>query len=596
MISLSLRRFTWPSRLAIVGIVVLAFGVIGAQRPLPEHLKPQRQTSTASLAASSIPGTRFVHTATASNINGNTTYIDHPLLNNNPDAIVLVTQNWNPGGVGSTYNNHAIGVWYDGAQKKWGIFNQDLANMPEGADFNVLIPDPSANAFVHTAQASNTVANTTYIDNPLTNNNPDAIVLVTQNWNPGGGGGTYNDHAIGVWYNNVQKKWAIFNQDLANMPVGADFNVVVADSTTAFVHKATGDNSNSQTTYIDHPLLNGNPNAIVLVTQNWNPGGVGGTYNDHAIGVFYSTSKGKWAIFNQDLASMPENASFNVTIPDTNTDVFVHTATNSNTSGSVTTIDHPLLNEDPNAIVLVTQNWNPPGSNGTYNDEAIGVYYSAGLKKWRIFNQSTANIPSGASFNVLIPPPGANVFVHTATASNINGNTTYIDHPLLNNRPNATVLVTQNWNPGGMGGTYNDHNIGVWYDDAEKKWAIFNQDSANMPVGADFNVLVLNDLTALPGSKDAFVQTATASNISNHWTAIDHPLTNQLSMAFVFATLNWNPGGSSGTKNDHPIGVWYNDVQKKWAIFNQDFANMPEGADFNVLVVVRQIYLPIVDR
>ena len=58
-------------------------------------------------------------------------------------------------------------------------------------------------------------------------------------------------------------------------------------------------------------LTNGNPNAIVVVTPNWNPGGVCPcVYNNHPIGVWYTGSQ--WAIFNQDIAAMPVNASFNV--------------------------------------------------------------------------------------------------------------------------------------------------------------------------------------------------------------------------------------------------------------------------------------------
>jgi len=41
---------------------------------------------------------------------------------------------------GGTYNNHPIGVYYNGA--KWTIFNQDLGAMPVNAAFNVLIVKP----------------------------------------------------------------------------------------------------------------------------------------------------------------------------------------------------------------------------------------------------------------------------------------------------------------------------------------------------------------------------------------------------------------------------------------------------------------------
>jgi hypothetical protein len=91
--------------------------------------------------------------------------------------------------------------------------------------------------------------------------------------------------------------------------------------------------------------------------------------------------------------------------------------------------------------------------------------------------------PSGVAFDA--------VFVHRATPDNITANSTYLDEDLINDNPNAIVYVTPNWNPGGEGDTYNDHAIGVWFDDKRQRWAIFNQDREPMPEGAAFNVAVL---------------------------------------------------------------------------------------------------------
>ncbi len=582
--------------LVFVSRIVIALAILFVAQPVvdarsSESASVVETTQHGFSAAASVPGARFVHTATATNTSGSSTYIDHPLTNNNPNAIVLVTQNYNPGGVGSTYNNHPIGVYYSGGSKKWAIFNQDIAAMPTGAAFNVLIPATGADVFVHTATTANISGNYTLIDHPLTNNNPTAILLVTQNWNPGGVGGTNNNHPIGVWYASGAKKWSIFNQDLANMPDGADFNVLIPPTgSDTFVHAATADNTSGHVTYIDHPRINENPNAMVLVTQNWNPGGVGGTYNDHAIGVYYSSGAKKWAIFNQDFANMPDGADFNVSILTTDSAAVVHMAMAANIDGHITYIDHPLTNKNPNAIVLVTQNWNPGGVGSTYNNHPIGVWYSGGAKKWAIFNQDFAGMPDGAAFNVLIPTVDTSVFVHIARAGNINGHETYIDHPLTNNDPDAIVLVTQNWNPSGVGNTYNNHAIGVWYSSSAKKWAVFNQDFAAMPTDAAFNVLVSAADTTV------FVHTATAANITFNYTHIDHALTNDNPNAIVLVTQNWNPGGVGGTYNDHPIGVWYASGAKKLSIFNQDIANMPDGAAFNVIVIVYKVYLPIILR
>lgn len=85
------------------------------------------------------------------------------------------------------------------------------------------------------------------------------------------------------------------------------------------------------------------------------------------------------------------------------------------------------------------------------------------------------------------------VFVHTATPDNIRANSTYLDNPTTNGDPNAIIHVTQNWNPGGEGGTYNDHSVGVWYDGGREQWAIFNQDREAMTEGAHFNVGVMKE-------------------------------------------------------------------------------------------------------
>jgi hypothetical protein len=120
-----------------------------------------------------------------------------------------------------------VGVWYNATANKWSIFNETKAAMPTGMNFNVLIPPAHPRIFVHTANAGNITSNYTYIDHPSANNNPNAIIFITANWNPGGGSGVYNTSALGVWYSASAQKWAIFNQDLSAMPSGMSFNVMV---------------------------------------------------------------------------------------------------------------------------------------------------------------------------------------------------------------------------------------------------------------------------------------------------------------------------------------------------------------------------------
>jgi hypothetical protein len=540
-----------------------------------------------------LPGVHFVHVARTVNIEGNWTYLDHPLLNANDSAVFFVTQNWNPKNLPGTYNPKAIGVWYDDSVEQWGIFNQDESAMPEEAAFNVHIPVEDSTVFVHDATLASIAYNYTLIDDPLLNDNPGATVFVTQNWNPAGQPGVYNNHVVGLWYSTTDEKWSIFNEDVATMPEDASFNILVASADeTAIIHTATAGNTSGNNTRIDDPRIDGNPNALLTVSQNWNPGTAVGVYNEHPIGVYYYD--GHWRIFNQDYAAMPENAAFNILIPPTDSAAFTHVATATNSDVNVTYIDHPLLNGNPDAIALATQNWNPGGREfGVYNDHHTGVWYSTTQGRWSIFNQDLAEMPEGAAFNVYVPPIGANAFTHVATPDNIDTQVTNIDHPETNGDPNGITLFTPNWNPRGLDGTYNDHATGIWYSNLEPKASIFNEDIANMPVEAAFNVLIPDENAVV------FTHTATIANSIANSTALDHSMLNGNPHALIYVTHNWNPGGGlGGVYNDQELGVWYDDLVEKWGIFNQDTsADMPERAVFNVLVIPRyRVFLPVVQH
>ncbi|GHF43669.1 hypothetical protein HNQ07_001951 [Deinococcus metalli] len=82
--------------------------------------------------------------------------------------------------------------------------------------------------FVHTSTAGNSVNNWTCIDNPATNDKPNAVVTVTHNYNPGGDStkSNYDTNLTGVWY--TTNKWCIYHEDPSKaMTAGKTYNVVV---------------------------------------------------------------------------------------------------------------------------------------------------------------------------------------------------------------------------------------------------------------------------------------------------------------------------------------------------------------------------------
>jgi hypothetical protein len=247
---------------------------------------------------------------------------------------------------------------------------------------------------LYTASSSNSAGDYTLFNNATGNNCPSCGVTVTQNFNPGGiDSGFYNIHNIGVWY--TSPNWAVFDQDLQPVQVGAGFNVTVGNSL-SISGTVTGD---AMLTAAAHPSQNAS--QILIVTPNWNPGNQEvGVYDDHAVGVWWSGSQ--WEVYNEDQAAMPAGASFNVRWADPKDGAFVYTTTAADSQHTYATLDNPNLNNQPNAKVFVTHVRNPGGSGSAYHDHPLGVWYTG--TRWAILNEDIAKMPVGVSFNVMVAP------------------------------------------------------------------------------------------------------------------------------------------------------------------------------------------------
>jgi len=169
-------------------------------------------------------------------------------------------------------------------------------------------------SFVQKATAANSRGDYTYISDPSINGDPNAVVVVTpMSSQKSGENGVYNHH-IGVWYEPGARRWAIFNQDRAAVAAGAAFRVKVPEASQAFVHHADLLNTVDNYTYLDDQLTNGKPDAALSITPNWNPGGGRGVYNNHPVATIYDAKVDKWAIYNEDGASISHGAAFNVAV------------------------------------------------------------------------------------------------------------------------------------------------------------------------------------------------------------------------------------------------------------------------------------------
>lgn len=307
--------------------------------------------------------------------------------------------------------------------------------------------------------------------------------------------------------------------------------VCTAKAQTAYQHTATPANSSGNATELDHPLLNGNEGAIIFILPVWDRITQSYTCGNFAqnAGVKYDKATGKWSIVNQNPSQpiLPKQV-FNVLVmPKENANCFSIVSNEANKAANLfpngMVIDHPACNNNPNALLLVTQNYHT-----TYNDNSQLVAYAKG--KWRIANNNyffplcegaKSYLPDGAKFNVLVIQkeqviipgfPKVFSFMHKTThippATNIeyiNQHVSLFEAPansVFNTDPGTLIFATANWGwaqeerPVGapIGNLDPDSPLVAWQTRTNSKWAIVNAKAVPFKEGTLINVLAMKPM------------------------------------------------------------------------------------------------------
>lgn len=243
----------------------------------------------------------YVHIATSANTFSHVTYLDNPILNGNPDAHFLFSQQYNV-----TSNNHVTGIWYNTAQGKWAIFNEDLTNLSLGTKFNIFLPQESE-VRVFVANSSNSYGHQLTLDGYS-----EGDWLFQNNYfNPGG---VYNPNKYSNWFNGSNR--TLYEESLQPIELGTAFKVMRgtgSTSSTRFSEASNSTNINGPYMRIDHPAINGNPNAVILFNHYWGyPSGENSTYLPGVVELEYNG--GNWYLFSYE-SVFPENVWFDFIIP-----------------------------------------------------------------------------------------------------------------------------------------------------------------------------------------------------------------------------------------------------------------------------------------
>jgi hypothetical protein len=86
----------------------------------------------------------------------------------------------------------------------------------------------------------------------------------------------------------------------------------------------------------------------------------------------------------------------------TNTWVYVHQTSNANTSGTRTYLNNPLINDNPNAIIMVTNAFH---GNSLF-PRPVAVGYDSGNTRWYLHDMDNEEmLPGGYRFNIMIVLP-----------------------------------------------------------------------------------------------------------------------------------------------------------------------------------------------
>ncbi len=262
--------------------------------------------------------------------------------------------------------------------------------------------------------------------------------------------------------------------------------VAHAQSSILWIAKAAAGDISNHVFYMENDTLAGKPDLLPLFMHNFNPYSSFGKYVKVKQGLYFSNNN--WRLFNQDKSDFVEDSYYNIWVPGAKEEVFKHSSVPSNTNSNQTVIDHPSLNGNPNAIVVISSKWE-----GGYDTYFQGLYYRSKDKRWRIYNEGGLGelMEEGRHFHVLVADKSSSEYTSlliTANANNTAGHVLTIDNAAINGNPGAMLFATHVYNPGGAGsGVYNNHPVGVYY--AQGKWKIYNEDFAPIAPGTAFNVI-----------------------------------------------------------------------------------------------------------
>jgi hypothetical protein len=218
--------------------------------------------------------------------------LQEPGLNARPTAHPLFTHNWNPPGRSGVYVDRALSIEHTGVQ--WQLVDDGGFVFVPGAAFNVFAPGTAPRG--HLSTGSNTLDETSVIDDPDLNEAPDLLLLAAhQRGGHGAGASLPVLPRFGV--GRGSGRWNIIANSSLPTPRGYTL-YAQPQSPNAFVHTAAPGNIILNWSVIEHPDLDGRHCARLQVTPRMD-----GTLPPGRLGVWYDGDR--WAVYTENQVAMP---------------------------------------------------------------------------------------------------------------------------------------------------------------------------------------------------------------------------------------------------------------------------------------------------
>ncbi len=245
----------------------------------------------------------------------------------------------------------------------------------------------------------------------------------------------------------------------------------------SFVQIATAANTHGDYTLIDNSLLNGDKDAVIIVTPVLDLSNIlqAFSFDTTRVGVEYLSKYGRWAIVNEDQSAMPVGARFNVegSIAQTSTSYTLFVNTGSFVNPTQVGID----GFSSGAQILVTHQIYEPAAK--YDTHTLGVSFNKGLNQWVLLHEDSTAIQSGQFYNIVLWP-ASNQYTHVVSVNTL-GLLACANTSALNGNASASPVVTIN----GNGVTA---PVALLYDPLNQEWCAFATTLTPLPASTQFLV------------------------------------------------------------------------------------------------------------